>query len=156
MTIVTTVRSVLAADATLAAIATGGVYDWNSAGRDGIVRTSTPAAFGSNGRIKPFIMVTSSGGAPDGVLVDEAAQYVSYQAIIGVWMYQDTGYEVIESMRNRVYTLLHAKQIPGIFRMFLQFDMRGQRDPGLDASVERSDFVVRMKREPVVLIEEEE
>lgn len=146
MTVLSAAKAILEADATLLATATGGVWDINEAGKSGINRTSTPGAFDSQGVIKPCVLLKLRSGTPDGALADDATQTVSLLDILEAWFYQDQGYTAINTMRDRVYTLWQAKQLTGTFVCLWAGDVRGGRDIDLDASVERSDYNVRRKR----------
>lgn len=142
MSIVSDAKAVLEADAALVALATGGIYDYDETGPDGISRTTTPDAFDTNEIIKPCILVKSRGGTPDGALVDEGTKYLSIQAPLEVWFYEDSGYTNIEAMRDRVYTLLHTYQLASTFKALFAGDVRAVRDTAIDANVERSEFTV--------------
>ncbi len=142
MSTLSAAKAILEADATLLATATGGVWDFDETGRLGLSRTVTPAAFDSNGRIKPCVLLKLRSSTPDSHLRDDAGQYSSTVDMLEVWFYQDAGYDSIETMRNRVYALLHAKQLTGAFAVHWAGDVRGQRDVELDASVERSQYQV--------------
>lgn len=148
MSIVSAIKAILEADATLSAAATGGIFDWDETGRLGISLTETPTAFDANGIIKPTIMVKIRSSIPDYDLADDDGQYVSLRHNVECWFYQDTGYTTIETMRNRVYALLHTKRVAGegVFKMLWQGDIRGNRDTEIDANVERSDYQVRARR----------
>lgn len=148
MSIVSAIKAILEADATLAAAATGGIWDWDETGRLGLNLTNTPTAFDGNGIIRPAIMVKLRSSIPDYDLADDDGQYVSLRHNVEVWIYQDTGYTTIETMRYRVYTLLHTKRVAneGVFQMLWQGDIRGNRDTEIDANVERSDYLVRARR----------
>lgn len=142
----TAIYTVLAADATLLAAATGGVWDYDAIGRKGLNRTITPTAFTSAGIIKPCVLVKLRSRVVDPSLADDANQWSAARETVEVWLYQDTGYTTVETMRARVYALLHAKQIDGTFQVLWQQDIRQQRDPVLDATVERSDYVAVTRR----------
>jgi len=139
-------KAVLEADATLLATATGGIWDYDETGRLGISRTTTPAAFDSNERIKPCVLLKLRNRRADGELRDDAGQYSSVSEILEVWCYEDTGYSNIETMRDRVYALLHAQQLTGTFQALWVQDITQQRDIEIDASVERSDYQVFSSR----------
>jgi hypothetical protein len=134
-------KTILEADATLVAAATGGIWDYDETGRLGINRTTTPAAFDSNEILKPCVLLKLRSSTPDGILADDASQYTSVREMLEVWFYEEEGYTNIETMRNRVYALLHAQQLTGTFQVLWQGDVRGQRDVEMDASVERSDYL---------------
>jgi hypothetical protein len=144
MSALSAAKTILEADATLLAAATGGVWDFDETGRLGLSRsnTATSAAYDASGVLKPAVVIRLRSSTPDGILRDDPDQYVSVREMLEVWFYQDSGYTAIETMRNRVYTLLHAVQLSGTFRCYWSGDVRSQRDDILDASVERSDFVV--------------
>lgn len=142
--------AILVADtATLVATATGGIYTPDTTGRLGINRGTVPGAFDSTtGNIKPCILLKLRSAIPDGLLRDDANQYSSVRQIIECWFYQHSGYATIETMRDRVYALLHARQLAGTFQVFWQGDIRGGgfRDLELDASVERSEYLALTKK----------
>lgn len=135
-------KTLLEADATLIALATGGVWDWDETGRMGINRsnTLTSAAF-TNGIIKPCLLLKLRSSVPFGDIADDAAQVVSARDMLEVWAYQDAGYSTITSMLNRVYTLLQGKQVGG-FSCRWQFKAQPPRDIEMDANVERDDYAV--------------
>lgn len=139
---VSAAKAVLEADITLSTVATGGIYDLDEAGPNGISRTITPSAFDDNEVIKPCVLVKLRSATPDGELEDEAEQYVSVREVLEVWFYEDSGYSNINTMRDRVYTLLHATQLLGTFKVLWAGDTRNQRDTELDANVERSEYAV--------------
>lgn len=149
MSILAAVKTLLEADATLLAAATGGIYDYGETGRDGISRTAaaTSAAFDSYGVIKPCILLKSRSETPDGMLADDAERMVSLREVIEAWFYEDSGYSNIDTMRARVYRLLHAAQVSGSVVVYWQGDSRfGVRDPDLDANVLRSEYSARVVR----------
>jgi len=142
VSVVSEAKTILEADVALVALATGGIYDYAETGPNGISRTTTPDAFDSNEIIEPCILLKSRGSTPDLQLVDEGTQYLSTREALECWFYEDTGYANIEAMRDRVYTLLHAVQLAGTFKMLWAGDVRNQRDTDIDANVERSEFTV--------------
>lgn len=140
MSLVSEAKAVLEADGTLVALATGGIYDLDETGPNGISRTTTPDAFDSNEIIQPCILIKARGGVPDLALTDEGTQYLSVRDPLEVWFYEDSGYTNIEAMRDRVYTLLHATQLPDTFKLLFAGDARALRDTEIDANVERSEY----------------
>jgi hypothetical protein len=140
-------KAILEADATLLATATGGVWDFDETGRLGLSRGSTPAAFDANLTIKPCVLVKSRSINPDYILADDANKYVSTREILEIWLYQDSGYSTIETMKLRIHILLHTVQLVGTFVCRWDGDpLRPPRDMDLDASVDRMDFEIRAKR----------
>jgi hypothetical protein len=135
-------KAILEADGTLLATATGGIWDFDETGRLGINRTTAPAAFDANEIIKPCVLLKLRSSEPDQALVDEGTRYQSVNEALEVWFYEDTGYSNIETMRDRVWILLHAVQLSGTFMCLWTGDVRQARDTDLDASVERSVYRV--------------
>ena len=146
MTILANVKTVLEGDATLLALATGGVWDFNETKRLGLNRTATPTAFDTNDIIKPCILLKTRSEIPDGFLMDDVTQYASIVATIEVWFYADYDFTNIDTMSSRVYTLLHAVQVKGSFQVFWTGDGFRGRDDELDAMFQRSDYVAHVKR----------
>lgn len=133
-------KTLLEADATLLALATGGVWDFDETGRMGLGRTNTTAAF-TDGKIKPCVLLKLRSSVPFGEIADDAAQIVSARDMLEVWAYQDIGYATIKSMLDRVYTLLQGKQLGG-FSCRWAGDIQPLRDIDMDANVQRRDFAV--------------
>lgn len=139
-TTLSSAKTILEADATLLALATGGIYDFDETGRMGIGRTNTAAAF-SGGIIQPCILLKLRSSVPYGGIADDVTQVTSARDMLEVWAYQDSGYSTIKSMLDRVYTLLQGKRVGGVScRWALTY--QPPRDPDMDANVERSDFAV--------------
>ena len=146
MSILSAAKALLEADSTLLSTATGGVWDFDETGRMGINRTANAAAFDSTGIIKPCVLLKLRSSTPDYILADDSNQYVSVREMLEAWFYQDGGFSSIETMRNRVFALLHTKQL-GAWQCLWAGDIRFPvRDTDIDANVERSDFTVRAKR----------
>lgn len=140
-------KTILEADATLLATATGGIWDFDETGRLGLSRTLTPTAFDSNGIIKPCILVKLRTSTPDYILADDSNKYVSVQEFLEAWFYESSGYTNIETMRDRVFALTHTVQLTGTFQCFWAGNIRpGIRDDDLDAFVERSDYQVYLPK----------
>jgi hypothetical protein len=140
-------KAILEADATLLATATGGVWDYDETGRLGLSRELTQAAFDANGIIKPCVLIKSRSITPDYILADDANQYVSTREVIECWLYEDTGYANITTMGQRIFVLLHARQLDGTFAVRWAGDLpQPLRDTDLDASLGRSDYTVIGRR----------
>jgi len=146
LTSLSAAKAILEADTTLLTTATGGVWDYDEAGRKGLSRTVTPGAFDSNGIIKPCLLLKLRDAVPDGAIADDATQTVSLREVLEVWFYQDTGYDKIATMRERVYSKLQAVQLTDTYGCWWAGDVRGARDTDLDAATERSDYTVRRRR----------
>lgn len=136
------------ADATLMAILTGGVYTREDAGPEGISRETTPAAFDSNGYLKPCAFVKQRGLVPDGEVTDEGAKIVSARLVVEVWLYQRVTYTAIDGAKARLYALFQGHQFTGASACaplrWLGVPVSRERDPAAlkGASMERVDFLV--------------
>jgi len=106
-TLRTIVRTTLAADATLMALLTGGLKDWDTAGRTGLtLKNAVKEADGI--RIKPVAVLTWS---------TESKSMSSYgptrgrQRFFQLWAYADSSYATIEQMLRRAEVVLDRKQV---------------------------------------------
>lgn len=141
MSVESTILSVLESDATLLALATGGVWSWDEAGEKGINRTRTPGAFDSAGVIKPCIMVNARAANPGYRIQDDTGQVVDVRQIVETYLFDANGYSVTDSMASRCYTLLQAKQFSGIARCEWAGSIRMGRDEDLGANAVRHDWL---------------
>ena len=85
MTILANIKTVLEADTTLLALATGGIWDFDETKRLGLNRTTQPTAFDSNGIIKPCVLLKTRSEIPDGFLMDDDGQVASAVSTIEMW-----------------------------------------------------------------------
>lgn len=141
-----TFKAVLEADATLLATATGGIWSFDETGRKGLSRTGTTAAYDSNGVIQPCVLVSERAVNPEFSLQDNSNQYMSSRQIVEIYFYSDASFADIETMKDRVYVLLHATQPSGMFRCEWAGTTRGPRDTEIDAWVERDEYLCILKR----------
>lgn len=148
MSTVSAAKVILEADSTLLATATGGIYDFDETGRLGINRTNaaTSGAFDSNKIIKPCVLLNLRSSNPDYMLADDANQYVSVREMVEIWLFENNGYSNIETMRLRIYALLHTKQLSGTFTIRWAGDFQRMHDMNLDANVLRCDYLAITKR----------
>lgn len=135
-------KALLEADATLLALATGGIWDWDETGRKGINRsnTLTTAAF-VNGMIQPCLLLKLRTDLPFGEIGDDAEQVTGARAMLEVWGYQDSGYASIRGMLDRVYSLWQGKRLGGYVCRWAG-DFQLPRDIEMDACVERAEYAV--------------
>lgn len=139
------IKAVLEADATLLTTATGGVWSWSDTGRLGLDRKLTPDAFDTTtGLIKPCLLVKSRSQVPDGGVYELSTPELSVAETVEVWFYENFGYSSIDTMRDRVFVLLHEQQLDSIFviRWAGNPILSGIDDAMGNVSVERSDFTV--------------
>lgn len=134
------IETLLEANATLVAAATGGIHRLEDLGKLGLNRTLHPSSF-TNGIIKPSMVIRQRSNTPLYDIVDEANQIVSSRVVIEIWFYQSSGYTTIGTMRDLVYGLLHDKRV-NTGRCMWIWEVLLERDTNLDASVERSDFEI--------------
>jgi len=104
-TLRTQVQATLAADGTLAAILTGGVYD-----RRGINRTATPAAYDSRGQLKPSAVVVESTQEEISTHPD-AAGFVRHWFQVYYYEAEGGNYANIDAAKARTRALLHGQKI---------------------------------------------
>lgn len=140
-----TIKSLLAADATLLATLTGGVYSFAAdTKRLGLSRTMSPSPY-LNGYLRPCALVKARDEVPSGGLLDSDQQYASIRQSVEVWLYNDgdAGYAALETARNRVYTLLQLVSLSGGGLVSWTNNLSNVRDTSLDnAAVLRADYVV--------------
>ena len=146
MSTLAAIKTVLESDGTLLALATGGIWDFDETGREGLNRTTTPAAFDANGILKPSVLLRLRSDVPDYVLADDSEQYVSTKEMIEAWIVSDRSHSTIESIGNRIYALLHATQTGGSFAVRWAGTFRGDRDTALDGVWDRLEFQVTTYR----------
>ena len=131
-----TIRAYLAADTTLMAILTGGIY----AGTE-ISRQLTADAFDGSGEVEPCALVTAEAEDPSGPYRHSA------RAFVAVYFYERDGYTNIDAARERVYALLHRQQVgSGVWEIRHAGDIPEQRDPALDCALGVSRFQVTRLR----------
>lgn len=138
MSAVGKIADVLQADATLAALLTGGVHEAE------ISRQTTPGAFNEFAELKPCATVRAETMTPWGPHERSARLYVL------VWFYQQTGYAEIAAARRRVYDLLHRQRFVAtderIYDVVHTDDLLETDEPALNVSMERSRFMATVQR----------
>ena len=110
-TSIETVRDTLAADATLVAIATGGVYSMNGSGRAPVNETDTPTVYATDATsgipiMRPCIVLSVTTEAvvgPTGIGRQEWLRVSAYDPAVG--------YANTSAMLARVHTLLHFQHL---------------------------------------------
>lgn len=144
------VRAVLTGDATLVALATGGIHDDDSLdNRNGL----TPQALQAAGSplIRPGIYIGWTTSDPFGV---HDATLHAERGFLEVYFYQHEGYDVITTMRDRVKRLLHQQRVnfdtPANqynHAILWAGDVLNMKDEEMaGASMERSRFEVHIRR----------
>lgn len=111
-----TIKATLIADSTLMTYLTGGVYNMADLGRLGLNRQQTPGAFNSlTGLMKPCLVIHFRAVTPFGGIADPTQGYMSVRQVAELYFYNDgdAGYTTLTAARDRVYALLHDKQVDG-------------------------------------------
>lgn len=133
---------VLTGDAPLVALLTGGLYDGRTVQE--ISRQNAPAAYDAWGELLPCALVRAENQTPWGPLRNSSRLYVT------VWLYQQTGYTAIEAARERIYALLHRKQLStadGIFEVRHANDLTGLEAQEMPAAMAMCRYYVTANRE---------
>jgi hypothetical protein len=118
-----TIRNYLAADATLMALLTGGLY----AGGE-ISRQDTAAAFDVNKEILPCGLVAMEAQVPSGPFTD------SMRAFFTVTFWQRSGYTTIDAALDETFVRLHDSKIgvtANLWTVRFAEDSADLVDPGL-------------------------
>jgi hypothetical protein len=136
-------KTIMAADAPLVAILTGGIHTSGTVGLEGITRDTVPAAF-SGGYLLPCALVRQRGNVPTGDVEDYNDQTTSARQIVEIWLYQDRNYTQIDLAAARLYVLLQGRVMNDSFEIRLANVIDRGRDEGsLDgASLARLDWQV--------------
>jgi len=146
--ITATVKTLLAADATLVALLTGGIFTKREIGDAGVDRNNsvTSSAYVSVGDypvLQPCLVIVSRGFIPDGNRADAPSKTVSGRQIIELWFYSDQsiGFGTIESARDRCYALLQMESISGVGILTLVNNINDKYAPELDnVAMLRADY----------------
>lgn len=146
MTYASAIVTKLTADTALMAMLTGGVHDFSDVGRKGLNRLQVPGAYNEQtGLLKAVAVVIESDETPTYEAVNAADGYMSTVTPIFIFIYDhgDNGYGTVKAAYDRIYTLLHARQITGAFQVLWVGAQRDKREPLLkDACFYRADYRV--------------
>lgn len=136
------IAAILYADATLRGLLTGGIYVnggiWdedeeeyvNDVGWEGVTRETTPAAFDSDGFLRPCALVRQRARVTTGEVIDYDAQIESARQVVVVWYYDDRLYTVIDQATARTRVLLFGEQLEDSFELRPGQLNDRLRDPG--------------------------
>ena len=139
------VREVLENDATFAALATGGIFDANNVGRNGMTRKKLTVS--GQVAMSPGVYITWPTDAPLG----QAQKTIgAHNIFFDLYCYQDEGYDITEAMRERALTLFNYTPVTfdtpsdKIMRDIIWAgDVSEQRDDTMGgAAMERSSYQV--------------
>ncbi len=145
------VTAYLAADATLVAILTGGIYQSGNLPLEGLGESSTPDAFVS-GVLLPTAIVRTRAPVPSGGIVDLSERVASASQILEVWLYADVAdQEALFDARERVYALVQGHAFDAAYPSEWANELATMPEPGNLAPsgmVSRIDFLIRNIRKP--------
>ncbi len=105
------------ADAPLVALLTGGIYANSSLDENGINRDTKPAAYDSNGYLKPVLVIKSREARVTNELVDVKEQYTTTRQPVELYFLADAsaGYTTITSARAITRGLFMFKGVSGAY-----------------------------------------
>lgn len=140
------IRTTLEGNAGLTALLTGGIYDASELPREGLTPTNTAAAFDANGRLKPTAILRWRGAAPT-----ETEPIGEERRFVEIYVYQDQGYEVIDSAIALIKPLLHRQEFSADGLRFVSLRWAGDlgemvADELQSASMNRSRYEVVVLR----------
>jgi hypothetical protein len=137
MSLRTTIRDLLANDATIQSLLPGGVHT----NIPEITRQDAQDAF-ADGELLPCALVKVTTENAIGPHRDTAETFFT------VYYYQRRGYDAIDAARFRGWQLLHRQRISGTIQVFAETFIPGQHDPALDANLHLDRYrAVRTIRE---------
>lgn len=128
------VRTLLVASSSLVTAFTGGIMVYDALGVHGLSRTlTTGAANATTGLIKPLIVIRERSQSATTAIYDELLQYRSYQQAVEIALYTDktSGYGVLETGANTIYTLLNNKRTSSAALVY-STETRMERDRNFD------------------------
>lgn len=139
------VRLVLVNDATFAALASGGIFDANTVGRNGMTRKKLTVS--GQVAMSPGVYITW----PTDVPLGQAQKTIgAHNIFFDLYCYQDEGYDITEAMRKRALVLFNYTPVTfdeptdEIMRDIIWAgDVSEQRDDTMGgAAMERSSYQV--------------
>jgi hypothetical protein len=92
--------------------------------------------------LKKTIVVTGRDELPTDAIRDKAVQFTTARQIVEVWIYQDRDKGWPFDVRDRVFTLLHEKPLPGTFGLVLVNNIKVRAVELGGACLLRSDYEV--------------
>lgn len=142
MSVEAAVVAKLQADATLAALLTGGIYADTAlvggVGLNGINVRDTPAAFDASGYLLPCARVRERAPQPYPASRPLRFAYpaVTARTVVEIHLYQNagTGWATVTTAKARVFALLEGKSATGIFVMRWSGGLPPMPDPSMDGA----------------------
>ncbi len=120
------ILGLLAADAALSAILTGGVYTATE-----ITRQNTPGAYDENSELKPCALLRLETQSPHGPHANSARQFLAF------YVYQRAGFSQIDAAAARIYDLLEKASLAaqGVYEITHVDDSPDVFDEGVSANL---------------------
>lgn len=139
----------LESDATLMALAEGGIYPYTSLPNPGISRDTTPEAFDSDGYLLPIIVVKARAPIPDSRVADIREKIVGVNQATEFWLYEADSYATIDLMLTRIFNILHGYKFGGFWpTQWIYTTGPLMDDSGLSGSrMVRTDFMSKRMRQ---------
>lgn len=123
MTLSADLKTALTADTALMALLTGGIFN----DVEEISLQKTAAAFDANKEIKPCALIKIPNEVPAGPYL------TSVRTAFVIYVYQRSGYDVIEAAIVKIFTDLNEKQIgTNVWNIEFVSTVHQQRDQALD------------------------
>jgi hypothetical protein len=141
MTAFAAILQALQADAALAAILTGGLYDGVTV--TDISRQATPGAYDANQELLPCGLLKPESQAPTGPHPDGSRLFVT------LWLYQQSGATAIDAARERAYQVLHRSRFlagGGLWDVRHANDVLGMEMQALGTPAIMSRYVATVNR----------
>lgn len=142
------IYSVLATDDVLTDLVQ--VYRYSDLPAEGINREDFPQAYTSIGILRPMVVVKGRGSIPTRDVHDAGDQYTTTRQVVELWMYNDraAGWATLHLAADRIYALLHDRQVANSFQVLLVNEIDDERDPDIgDACMLKREYqVIGFKR----------
>lgn len=109
------VRDILAADAAMQALMTGGFYTEQQVGVEGIRRgddVPTELAFDERGELKGTVLVREGNALPYGTVRSQRDKITAMSKLVSIYFFEMRGHEVVDAAKNRAYALLEGIRLP--------------------------------------------
>ncbi|MEW6650572.1 MAG: hypothetical protein AB1453_10335 [Chloroflexota bacterium] len=129
------IRDLLAADAALAGLLSGGIHIATE-----INRQETPVAFDANSEVLPCALVRQETTTPAGVHPEAARVFVR------IFFYQQRGMDKIDAAMARCFALLDRQRLDGCWEIQHADDLHDLHDPGLNCSLAMSRYLAVARR----------
>lgn len=143
MSYATAITALLAADAPLLAMLTGGVHDLAALGPKGAAELP-PTAYTAGHRLRPVALVKGRAVVQTGEVRDD--QQGPVNQAVEVWLYDDQSATVtaLDTAAQRIISLLHRRPLTGMYSLELAWMARGLRAEEYgDARMSRVEFAAR-------------